>query len=185
MRLVVRIGIVAVLLVALFGLCVHYGATYDESWPHPIGDQLQDEYDAYAGEQVLLFGNVQAVEGDTLIVHVTDSTGELAAELEVGGVDEQVDPGGLVQIYGVLEADRTMTPEETVVVDRDESAFQYKLVASVVGIVLAIGYFFRHWRLSPSRLAFEPRDRSVLSAEEPANRTGEAEPANRTGDRHG
>ncbi len=157
MRLAARIVVSTLLLAALFGLCVHYGGAYDDNWPHPTGDQLQDEYDAYAGERVLLFGSVELVDGETTVIHVTDSADEVAAELEISGVDETVEPGGTLQVYGVLESDRTMTADETVVVDHDESAFDYKLGTSVVGVLLAIGYFGRHWTVNPRTLAVEPR----------------------------
>lgn len=157
MRRSVRVGVTVVLLVVLLGLGVHYGATYDENWPHPTGDQLQEEYDAYVGEQVLLFGEVQTVDDSAIVIHVTDSTDEVAAELTIHGVDADVEPGGTVQVYGVLEADRTMHPDETVVVDRSPTAFHYKLATSTLGILLAIGFFFRYWRANPRALAFEPR----------------------------
>lgn len=164
MRRVARLAVAGICLTALVGLCVHYGATYDENWPHPTGDQLRDDYDAYAGERVLLIGEIQSVdrEAGTAVIHVTDSADAVAAELEISGVDEVADnigPGGTVQVYGVLETDRTVTPDRTVVVNRDSSAVQYKLATSVVGGLVAVGYFLRHWRLTFGRdaLAFEPR----------------------------
>ncbi|WP_440764297.1 DNA-binding protein [Natronorubrum sp. DTA7] len=161
MRLAARIVVSTLLLAALFGLCVHYGGAYDDNWPHPTGDQLRDEYDAYAGERVLLIGSVQSVDGETIEIHVTDSADEVAAELEIYGLEKTVAPGGTVQVYGVLESDRTMTADETVVVDRDSAAFDYKLVTSVVGVLLAIGSFGRHWTVNPRTLAVEPRGRDV------------------------
>ncbi|ELY45700.1 hypothetical protein [Natronorubrum sulfidifaciens] len=157
MRLAVRLAIVALSLTALLGLCVHYGATYDDNWPHPTGDQLRDDYDAYAGERVLLIGDVQAVDGDTLEVHITDSADRTAADLEVHAPDTTVDSGGTVQVYGVLEADQTVTTADVVVVNPDSHALYYKLGVSVVGVLLAIGYLFRHWRIDPRTLALEPR----------------------------
>ncbi|WP_440771731.1 DNA-binding protein [Natronorubrum sp. DTA28] len=158
MRLAARLVVVALLFAALLGLCVHYGGTYDDNWPHPTGDQLGEEYDAYAGERVLLFGSVQSVDGETIVIHVTDSADEVAAELEIDGVDNSVASGGTVQVYGVLESDRTMTADETVVVDRDANAFDYKLGTSIVGVLLAIGYFARHWTVNPRTFAVEPRE---------------------------
>ena len=174
MRFAVRLAVAVLCLAALLGLCVHYGTTYDENWPYPTGDQLQEEYDAYAGERALLFGEVQSVDRETgtVVVHVTDSADEVAAELEIRGVDHIVDdvgPGGTIQVYGVLEADRTMMPDRTVVVNRDSSATHYKLAVSVVGGLFAVGYFCRHWRLERDgpAIAFEPRsddpDRSSAS----------------------
>lgn len=178
MRRASRFAVAAVCLAALFGLCVHYGGAYDENWPHPTGDQLRDDYDAYAGERVLLFGEVQSVdrEAGTAVIRVTDSADELAVELEIDGVGEiadDVDSGGTVQIYGVLEADRTMTPDRTVVVNRDSSDHRYKLAASAAGGLFAVGYFLRHWRVNRHALAFEPRsdgpnDRNGSTTDDPS-----------------
>lgn len=176
MRRAARVAVAAVCLAALLGLCVHYGATYDESWPHPTGDQLREEYDASVGDRVLLFGEVQSVdrENETAVIHVTDSADDVAAEIELRGVPDGVGPGGTVQVYGVLEADETdrtdgtMTPDRTVVVNRDSSAVLYKLGASVVGGLLAVGYFRRHWTLDPRTLALEPRSTATTRTGEPA-----------------
>ncbi|MDF9745874.1 DNA-binding protein [Natrinema salsiterrestre] len=160
MRLARRVAIAAVLLTALGGLCVHYGATYDDNWPHPTGDQIQQEgLESFTGDRVLLFGEVRAVNGDaeTITIHVVDDNDEVAAELEVRGVDDQVAPGGVVQVYGVLESGAVMDADRTVVVNRDPSATTYKLVTSVVGLLLAVGYFLQQWRFDVRGLAFEPR----------------------------
>lgn len=159
MRLAIRLAVAAVCLGALVGLGVHYGATDDENWPHPTGDQLRDDYDAFVGDRVLLFGEVRTVDGETntVVVHVTDSADAVAAELTIRGVDEPVAPGGTVQIVGVLEADRTMTADRTVVVNRDANGVYYKLGTSVVGVLVAVGFFLRHWRPAVRRAGFEPR----------------------------
>ncbi|RKD98099.1 DNA-binding protein [Halopiger aswanensis] len=177
MRRAVRFVMAAVFLTALLGLCVHYGATYDEGWPHPTGDQLRDDYDAYVGERVLLFGEVRSVdaESSSITIHVTDSADEVAAELEIHDFEKPVEPGGVVQVYGVLEADRTMTPIQTIVVNGGTTAFYYKLGASVTGVLLAIGYFLVHWRPTVRGFGFEPRTdttaRQTVNADDPTEST--------------
>ncbi|SEP69297.1 DNA-binding protein [Natrinema salaciae] len=160
MRLSRRVAVVAVLLVALGGLCVHYGATHDDNWPHPTGEQLQERgVEAFVGDRVLLFGEVRSVDADAdvITIHVVDNSDAVAAELAVSGVDERVEPGGVVQVYGVLESETTMRAAETVVVNRDRSATAFKLGASVVGLCLAVGYFLRQWRVNGRSLAVGPR----------------------------
>ncbi|MFC7231561.1 hypothetical protein ACFQMM_09350 [Saliphagus sp. GCM10025308] len=39
MHTAVRLGLLAICLLAAVGLVVHHGATYDENWSHPTGDQ--------------------------------------------------------------------------------------------------------------------------------------------------
>jgi|GEM_PF-633912 len=158
MRLTSRIIIITTLLVALGGVSVHYHTTYDENWPHPTGDQLQEQgTKTFVGERVLLFGEVQTVNPDVITIHITDDSDNVAAELEVTGIEDRVKPGGVVQVYGVLESKTKLHAGRTVVVNRDPSATIYKLGVSVVGLVLAVAYFFRQWQIDFQKLAFKPR----------------------------
>ncbi|USZ71503.1 DNA-binding protein [Natronosalvus halobius] len=158
MHTAVRLGLLTVCLLAAVGLAVHYGATYDENWPHPTGDQLEGNVDDYTGERILLFGEVHAVEDDALVVHVTNDADDVVLELTVHG-STPVEPGGVVQVYGVLEADQTMTPDEVVVVNANPSRTRYKHLVSLLGGLLVAGYFLRHWRVDVARVGFEPRHR--------------------------
>lgn len=153
-----------VLSAVLLGLCVHYGTTYDDAWPHPTGDQLAGGGDEYVGDHVLLFGDVQSVHEDSITIHVTDDHGDVAAALEVRNVETtDLEPGGVVQVYGVLESDSTgahdgtMDAEEIVVVNSSPDAATYKYVASALGGLFAAGFFLRHWRIDLRWLRFEPR----------------------------
>jgi len=153
-------GIAAILLVgALLGLCVHYGATYDENWPHPTGDQLATEYDTSVDERVLLIGEVISTNpsDETATIEITDDADETAAEIQVHGVTQSVAVGGVVQAYGTLHADRTLTPTNIVVVNHSSWDGGYKLVTSVVGLLLAITYFVIHWRPDFRRFVFDQR----------------------------
>lgn len=157
MHTVVRLALIFVCLSALVGLTIHYGGSYDENWPHPTGDQLEENVDEHVGEQVLLFGEVTDNNGDELALQVTNSEDEVVLELEVDGVDESVEEGGVVQVYGVLEADRTMTPSEVVVVDSSQNATRYKYAISLLGGLLAAGYFLYYWRINIREFGFEPQ----------------------------
>lgn len=158
MRAASRIVIVAALLLVLGGLCIHYGATYDDNWPHPTGDPLQERgIEPFVGERVLLFGEVRTVDSDSITIHVPDDNNEVAAELEVHNIHDRVEPGGVVQVYGVLESETVLRAERTVVVNRGPNAAASKLGASVVGLLLAVGYFLRHWRIDIHNFAFQPR----------------------------
>ncbi|QLK26830.1 DNA-binding protein [Natrinema zhouii] len=169
MRTASRIVIVAALLLVLGGLCVHYGATYDDNWPHPTGDQLQERgTEPFVGERVLLFGEVRAIDGDTISIHVTDDNDAVAAELEVYDIHTRVEPGGVVQVYGVLESETVLRADRTVVVNRGPNAAAFKLGASVVGLLLAVGYFLRHWRIEIRELTFRPRAIDDKHGSEPA-----------------
>jgi len=171
MRLASRITITIILLTTLGGLCVHYDTTYDENWPHPTGEQLQEQSpEPFVGERVLLFGEVQTVNPDATTINITDDNDNVAAELEVTGIEDRVKPGGVVQVYGVLESKTKLHAEQTVVVNRDPSATIYKLGASVVGLLLSVAYFFRQWQIDFQKLAFKPRTTKDPEPEEVHNR---------------
>lgn len=159
MRTGLRVAVGIILLFGIFGLGIHYGSTYDSNWPHPTGDQLATDYDSFVNERVLLIGEVTSTDPahETIVVEITDSADDVAAEITVQDASGSVEPGGTVQVYGILTVDRTMTDSETVVVNRDATDSQYKLAVSIVGILLAVGYFFRYWRLDIRGLAFEQR----------------------------
>ena len=158
-----RVVASVLLLFAVGGLCIHYGATYDTNWPHPTADQLDSDYDEYVGEQILLIGEVHstAPTEETLTVEITDNADEVVAQIEVEETTTSVEPGGTVQVYGTLQADETLTQSTVAVVDRGPTDKQYKLGISVLGIVFAVGYFLRYWRLNLRALAFEQRTSST------------------------
>ncbi|QLG48927.1 DNA-binding protein [Natrinema halophilum] len=160
MHLRYRLAIGVVCLLILSGICVHYGSANDENWPHPTGDQLQKQGPgAFVGERILLFGEVRSVDddADVITIHVLDDSNDVAAELEVHGFELRVEPGGVVQVYGVLESEAVIEADQTVVVNRDPSTTAYKLGTSLVGLLLAVGYFLRTWHVNVRELAFEPR----------------------------
>jgi len=159
MHIGIRVILALLLAGALFGLCVHYGATYDENWPHPTGDQLATEYDTYVDERVLLIGEVISTNpsDETVTIEITDDTGETAAGIQVHGVTQSVAVGGTVQAYGTLHADRTLTPTNIIIVNHSAWDGQYKLGTSVIGILLAITYFLIHWRPDFRRFVFRQR----------------------------
>lgn len=136
---------------------VYYDATWERHWPYPTEDQLYDDYERYVGERALLFGTVQSVDphAGTAVVVVDAGTGEFA--LTVRSIDATVEPGGVVQVYGTLAADRTIVAESVVVVERDPGERHRKLGISVVAVGLALAAFFRYWRIDWPTMTFEPR----------------------------
>jgi hypothetical protein len=159
MRTGLRVAVGIVLLFGVVGLCIHYGATYDTNWPHPTGEQLATDYDEYVDDRILLIGEVQSTDpvDETLTIEITDDADEVAAEIEIHDTTAAVEPGGTVQAYGTLQAAETMTATETVVVNHGPTESQYKLAVSVVGILLAIGYFLTQWQLNLQQLTFNQR----------------------------
>jgi hypothetical protein len=148
-----------VVLLATAGLCVHYGAVYEDNWPHPTADELAEEPTAYDGERVLLIGEVTADgPGDSLEMELETSSGG-TVEINVQGIEADVDPGGVVQVYGTLEEGGTVQQAEwTVVVNQGPDGQLYKLAISALAGVATAGLFLYHWRIDARKLSFEVRN---------------------------
>lgn len=159
MRPVIRFGLIVLLLGGLVGLAVHYDATYDDQWPYPPAEAVAENPPAYEGAQLLFIGRVESVDTEraTLVYRPDD---DLPFTLTATEVDATVSAGGTVHIYGPIEDDgSTHRAERVVVVNEDVSDRNYKLVTSVIGVLLTVGLFFRYWRPEPRSIAFEERDR--------------------------
>ena len=144
-------------MLAVGGLCVHYGGASEEKWPHPSADELAEDRGAYDGERVLLIGEVTSVGAGTLRMELQTSTGEVI-EFEVRGTEAAVEPGGVVQVYGPLAADGTVQHADNTVVVNERAADQiYKLGVSAVAGVATAGLFLYYWRVNIRKFAFEVR----------------------------
>lgn len=157
MRLRRRLLLLGVLCCLLFGLGVHYGAVEDERSPYPTTDELDADYGAYVGTETLVFGDVVAVDeaADRATIEVSTETGSF--ELTVAGFENAVQPGGTVQVYGVLRADRTVEATNVAVVNPAGSSNAYKYAVSAVGAVLVLVLFFSSWRFDAEDAGFEVR----------------------------
>lgn len=141
----------------LFGMGVHYGAVEDDRWPYPDEDALATQPAAHVGEAVFLFGTVTGVdtEAGTATVSVETDTGQFT--LTVTSLDATVHSGGVVQVLGELTAERTVDADRVVVVSASGGAEWYKYGVSVIGAVLVLAAFFRHWRIDRDTWTFEVR----------------------------
>lgn len=147
---IVQLLVAIACLVGLAGLCIHHDMTEEDRWPYPTNEDLDEEYGAHVGEQTLLFGDVRSVNENGMTVELSDT--ELTIRVRMSpaadGMPEEVSTGGFVQIYGELQPNQSMVASEVVVVNSNSIDEWYKLGASVVGSLVAVGYFLRHWRLS-------------------------------------
>jgi hypothetical protein len=156
-----RIILVGILLALTLGLCVHYGGTYEQNWPHPTGDQLAEDPDGWDGERVLLFGEVQEVTADGLVMTVEDDSGAVARTVTVRGADATVEAGGTVQVYGRLSEQGTVQrAESVVVVNETPGDSQYKIGASILGGLVAAVGFLRYWRIDLRERRFVAREQT-------------------------
>lgn len=158
MRLIVRLAALAVIVAALGGLSVHYDATEEERLPYPTATEINAEYDAHVGQETRVFGTIRSSNdaADRATIEVDSDAG--CYELTVRNFDADVRRGGTVQVYGVLEADRTIDAHRVTVVNPSARSALYKYAVSAVGAALVLVVFFREWRFDTDSLVFEVRD---------------------------
>ena len=160
MRARYRLAVIVIAGLLTFGLGVHHGATFDTNWPHPTGDQLADDIDGWDGEDVLLIGEVTMVipEEEAIVIEIDDSHDQIVAVVEVEGVAPDIEEGGVIQVYGELDEEASvLAADAVVVVNRGPSDEHYKLGMSILGVLVAIGLFLRHWRIEWRSLRFVHR----------------------------
>ncbi|MHB9288035.1 hypothetical protein ACKVMT_13450 [Halobacteriales archaeon Cl-PHB] len=129
---------------AAFGLCVAGEATYEQRWPYPTTEAVVTDYDAHVGDRTLLFGSVEAVSGDRATIRVVAGGENLT--MTVSDFTASVEAGGAIQVTGTLRPDHVVQADSVVVVNRSTDAKTWKYGASVVGLLVFLGLFFRFWR---------------------------------------
>ena len=158
MRRVYRLGAVAIVLGLTLGLCVHYGATYDENWPHPTGDQLAKEPGGWDGEHVLLVGVVETSDENRFTMRVETDAGDVARVVEVRETSVDAERGGIVQVFGELTEQGTVQHADRLVVVVAQPGYRpSKFGISGLGLLLAGGFFLRYWRIDPRERAITAR----------------------------
>lgn len=155
MKLWVRVAMAVLLVAVLFGTSVHYKVAEPDHDPYPQEEKLATDYDAHIGEQALLFGTVQSVEDDRLLVQVESDAGPF--EMTVSNATARVQPGGVVQVYGTLGPEQVIQPERTEVVNASSGSDTYKYGVSAAGALLVAILFVRYWTIDTDEWAFEVR----------------------------
>jgi hypothetical protein len=158
-----RLLLGCVLVAALAGLFVHYGATADSHDRYPGNEEIALSYDDHVGETVQIAGIVRSLAangsgGANATMTVVLRNWESFGTLTVRDADRSVDPGGTVQVVGTLGADRTISAERVLPVNPRSWSEPYKYAVSVVGAALILVVFFREWRVDAEGLAFEVRE---------------------------
>lgn len=152
-----RIVVVAVLAAVVFGMGVHHASVSEERWPYPSSDDIEASYDDHVGEEVFLFGTVEAVDEDAGTARIRVDADGGSFDLTVRPFDADVQPGGVVQVVGTLQEGHTLDAGTVRVVNPAGSSDLFKYAVSTVGALLVVVAFFRHWQLDVSNLAFRGR----------------------------
>lgn len=156
-----RIVIILVLTGLLLGMGLHAGMERppeESNWPYPRGEDIAAEYESYVGSETLLWGAVQSVDRDTGTATIRLETPAGPLELSVTDFDADVEPGGVVQVYGTLQPGHTIEATNVVVVNPAGASATLKYAVSAVGAVLVLVLFLRRWRPDTGQWAFVPRE---------------------------
>lgn len=148
LALAVLCGVLLVLLVAAGTLTPAPGIH-----AYPAAEDLDRDYAAHQGERVTVTGAV--VQTDPIVIEA-DYGADRPFVLSVLNVEEPVEVGQELRVFGTAHPDRTITAHETVVVSPWET--YYAWVASFVAGVWVLARFLRGWRLDRSTLGFTVRE---------------------------
>lgn len=151
-----RVALAAVLLAALFGLCVAEAATAADRSPYPTGEQIVTDYESVVGERAIVGGTVTAT-GSTTALRTTH--GSTAATIDVQDVDRKLEPGSIVQVLGRLDPGHAIDAQRVVVVSPSSGAETYKWAVSGLAVLGFLALFARYWRVDLRALRVEVRDR--------------------------
>lgn len=151
---------IALAVLALAGMAVHYGATEADHYPYTPTTDLAADYDAHVGERTYFWAGVTAVEDDGLRVE------NYAVDLRVRADPTGVDPGDTVQVAGTVRPDHTVDAARVVVSPRPNR--RYMFAVSGLAALLVGGAVLRYWRIDLRTLTVRPRERDSA---EPAART--------------
>jgi len=153
----VRLLGVVLLGLLLVGMGNHYETSFEDNWPYPTGDALDADYETHVDEQTFLTGTVQTVDRENETVEILVETEHGQLPLTVSGVCRSIQPGGALQVYGTVEPDHHLAANNVVVVNPAGSSKAFKYAVSLVGALLVVGLFFRHWRVDTDDVGFEVR----------------------------
>lgn len=150
---------IVLLLLLIGGLCVQYAAT--DHWSYPSAEEIASDPQTHDGDTVFLFGEVESVDSDRgTIGLVTGDNPEIRFTIEdaPSSSTDGLEAGGSIQVYGTLREEASVVVAEKVVVDyRHARDRLYVYGTSILGGLLAAGYFLRYWRIDLRGGRFTPR----------------------------
>jgi len=159
MKLCYRLAAIGLLFSAAVGLCVLSAGA--DRLASPGVEEIATDPDAYDDQPVFLFGDVVSVDtvSRTMVVSAGDDP---ERRFTIESVSKPtiyaIEPGGAIQVSGVLAEESAVVVSDNVVVDyRNGADFRYVYGASVLGGLLAAAGFLWFWRVEFRQLGFVPR----------------------------
>lgn len=177
-----RVVAVALLVGALLGLAVEFGTVQPDPrlGYYPTGDHLAADHDGYVGESARVRGTVERVDPVVVLAVPYEfwADGEYrtgTTRLRVRGVSEPVSPGQELQVYGTVEADRTIRAVDSVVVPAGNQLYMYGV--SLLAGLWVLARLVRGWTVAWTEFAIRRRSRPISVVETVRRRLRTGEPA--------
>lgn len=145
------------------GLCVQY-ATVDQ-WSYPSPQEFDSNPEQTGETQVLLFGVVQDIDPDndelSILTGPAMQSRFIITDVPDSVTSEIGSDGAAIQVFGTPGENGDTVRADRIVVDyRDQADRYYTYLTSLLGGLLASGYFLRHWEINLQKLRFTPREGS-------------------------
>lgn len=144
-----RVVVVVLLVVCQFGLIVWFGNVGYEGSPYPGTDELAEDYDAYVGRQVVVYGQVVETDPVTIETEVDDDS---LVRYRLTGLDSDVEEGSYVGALVTPRPDGRLTVRRSVV--RGERDHWYTYAVSLAAGLWVLVRVVRDWRFDVEALAF-------------------------------
>lgn len=132
-----RLLVVSVLLLALGGMMVHYGAARADHFPYTPTTELHDDTPAQVGATTYFWADVTAVHQDTFEV------ANVALKTTVLGSTDGLQAGDTVQVYGTVRPGLKIDAERVVVSNQLNRLYMFLISGFAPLIVGLVGW--RYW----------------------------------------
>ena len=154
-----RISIAVLLIGGVLGMGIHYGSEEDAHYPYPDETDLKTSPHSHIDTQVFVFGTVEEINEDenTARIRIETDSDPFTAEITNFSTQQNVQPGGIVQVYGTFQREYVIAADTVRVVNPAGTSDIYKYVVSAVAAVLIVVLFFQYWRVNVRTLSFEVR----------------------------
>ncbi|MFW6375639.1 MAG: hypothetical protein ACOCZJ_00585 [Thermoplasmatota archaeon] len=147
----------AVLILLLFSLFIWYGnlKPEPEKGNYPGSEELIKDYDQYIGKKADITGEVV----DTDPIEIEIEYGDKEKTLKVTEVNDQVEKGDRLSVFGTVKEDNVIEAENSFSVPFLNYVYMYGI--SLVGASWIFIRIVKQWRWNSEELWFERRDEPV------------------------
>jgi hypothetical protein len=149
---VLRVVLVVGLVCGQCGLLVWFAGVGYEGNPYPGGEELADDYGAYLGEDVVVYG--QVADTDPLVIEYEDD-GRIV-EFRVTDVETTVEEGAYIEVYATARSGRVLVAIDAV--RYPERGHWYAYGISALAALLTGARLIRDWTVDRRTFGLVRRD---------------------------